>query len=87
MTTAKKLSGLALATAAAGLFAVAPIAANAAGEAGTEIHCYGANSCKGQSACKTANNACSGQNACKGQGFVAAASEEECTNAGGRLEE
>ena len=28
------------------------------------------NSCKGQSACKSANNACKGQNSCKGKGFV-----------------
>lgn len=87
MATAKKLSGLALATAAAGLFAIAPMAANASEGEEAKIHCYGANSCKGTSACKTANNACAGQNACKGQGFVMAKSEEECTNAGGKLEE
>jgi hypothetical protein len=28
------------------------------------------NSCKGQSACKSANNACKGQNSCKGKGFL-----------------
>jgi hypothetical protein len=31
--------------------------------------CYGVNSCKGQSDCKSANHACKGQNSCKGQGF------------------
>ena len=28
------------------------------------------NSCKGKSACKTANISCKGQNSCKGQGFM-----------------
>ena len=31
--------------------------------------CYGINSCKGQSDCKSASHACKGQNSCKGQGF------------------
>ena len=31
--------------------------------------CYGVNSCKGQSDCKSASHACKGQNSCKGQGF------------------
>ncbi|MGO9484048.1 MAG: hypothetical protein ACLPX9_05635 [Rhodomicrobium sp.] len=32
--------------------------------------CIGANSCKGQGACKSASNSCKGQNACKGKGFL-----------------
>jgi hypothetical protein len=33
-------------------------------------HCVGANACKGQGACKTANNACKGLNGCKGLGYL-----------------
>ena len=66
MNTAKKLTGLLLATAAAGLFATAPVV-SAAEEA--KVHCEGVNSCKGKSACKTATNACKGMNSCKGKGM------------------
>jgi hypothetical protein len=62
-----KISGLALAAAAAAHFTVASVAG--AGEEG-KVHCEGVNSCKGTSACKTANNACKGQNTCKGMGAV-----------------
>lgn len=72
MMNAKKLTGLALATAAAGLFATAGIpAANAAKHEGeTKVHCDGVNSCKGTSACQTASSACKGQNSCKGKGWM-----------------
>ena len=69
MKLTKKLSGVALATAAAGLFAVtaaAPIVAQTA----DMVKCEGVNGCKGKGACKTAKNACKGQNGCKGQGFT-----------------
>lgn len=81
MHSNKKLSGVVLATAAAGLFALAPVVAHAGTEAG--VKCVGGNACKGTSACKTASNACAGQNACKGQGFVMTESEEACTELGG----
>ena len=69
MITAKKLTGLALATAASGLFVTAAIpTASAADEA--KVHCEGVNSCKGQSACQSAHNACKGQNSCKGKGWL-----------------
>ena len=83
MSSNKKLSGVVLATAAAGLFALAPVVTYGGTEAG--IKCVGANSCKGTSACKTATNSCAGQNACKGQGFVTAESEEACTELGGTV--
>jgi hypothetical protein len=68
-TPAKKLTGVALATAAAMVFSLAPLAAShAADEA--KGKCEGINSCKGTSQCKTANNNCAGQNKCKGQGFL-----------------
>jgi hypothetical protein len=63
-----KMSGAALATAAAMLFSVAPLANAAANDA--KVKCEGVNSCKGKSACATAKNSCAGQNACKGQGYV-----------------
>lgn len=74
----KKLTGIALATAAAGMFAmaaVAPVSAQAA-----KVKCEGVNGCKGQGDCKGAKNACKGQAACKGQGFKEM-SQAECDKA------
>jgi hypothetical protein len=62
------LSSVALAAAAAVMFSTVAISTASADEA--KVHCSGVNSCKGQSACKSANNACKGQNSCKGKGFV-----------------
>ena len=77
-------TGLAIATAAAALFALgAAPAAHAGDDAG--VKCAGVNSCKGTSDCKTAKNDCKGQNACKGQGWVKKSSAEECTQAGGNV--
>ena len=77
-------TGAALAVAAAGafygLYKSVDVLVPAA-EAG-EIACYGANACKGQSACTTAFNACNGQNQCKGQGFVNLP-EKQCYAKGG----
>ena len=64
-----KNSGLAAATAAAMLFSTAMVGTAVAGT-DAKVSCAGVNSCKGQSACKTANNACKGQNSCKGKGFL-----------------
>ena len=87
MMTAKKLTGLALATAAAGLFAagIAPVmAAKHMGEA--KVHCDGVNACKGQSACQTANSACKGQNSCKGKGWMFL-SKAECDAAQAKMKQ
>ena len=81
MSTTKKVSGLALATAAAGLFAMAPMGATAA-EA--KVQCMGVNACKGHSACKTANSSCKGQNSCKGQGWLELTAAE-CEAQGGEV--
>jgi hypothetical protein len=82
----KKSAGVAVALAAASLFAVAaPAVAEEAAAAG--VHCTGVNECKGHGACKTAENACKGQNACKGKGVVDAASKEECESKGGKVAE
>ncbi|MBI2994520.1 MAG: hypothetical protein HYY48_10155 [Gammaproteobacteria bacterium] len=81
------LSGIALATMAAGLFAM-NIAANAGEEksAGSEmVHCMGVNACKGHSSCKGADNACAGQNSCKGKGYVEM-SKKACEQIGGKAE-
>jgi uncharacterized membrane protein len=70
----KNTTGVALATAAAMLFGTALTSTASAADApkadAAKIHCTGVNSCKGQSACKSANNACKGQNSCKGKGFL-----------------
>jgi hypothetical protein len=85
MITAKKLTGLALATAAAGLFATAVIStASAAEEA--KVHCDGVNACKGESACQSANNACKGQNNCKGKGWLYL-SKADCDAAKAKLKQ
>ena len=86
MISKKKLSGLAIATAAAGLFAAASIPSLAvAAEAGM-VNCTGVNACKGKSSCKTADNACKGLNSCKGKGMVEM-SEKDCKTKGGKTEE
>jgi hypothetical protein len=63
-----KSAGVAVATAAALLFARGAVDTATATEA--KLSCFGVNTCKGQSACKSARNDCKGQNACKGLGFV-----------------
>jgi hypothetical protein len=73
----QKISGAAIAVAAAGLLFTAGVGSvSAADEA--KIHCAGVNACKGKSECKSAKSECKGQNACKGQG-VTSMSEKECT--------
>ncbi len=79
-------SGAVLATAAfalavSGTHFATTSAAVAAEEA---VKCSGVNSCKGTSACKTANSSCKGLNSCKGQGFVEL-SKAECDAQGGTV--
>ena len=50
--------------------------------AGDKVHCYGINSCKSNTDCKTATNECKGQNSCKAKGFKAATAKE-CLNKDG----
>ncbi|MET3667611.1 hypothetical protein [Caulobacter sp. 1776] len=74
---------------AAALFALTNMAvatpASAAPKAKAEtVHCYGINTCKGTSDCKTAKNDCKGQNDCKGMGFKATTAKA-CAKAGGSL--
>ena len=80
----KKLTGIVLATAAAGLFATATVPAFAAKHEG-KVNCMGVNGCKGKSDCATATNACKGQNACKGKGMMEM-SAKDCTAKKGTYE-
>jgi hypothetical protein len=77
-------TNLAIAAAAAALFATGTIALVSA-PADAAVKCVGANACKGQSACKTANSSCKGLNACKGQGFSELPDAAACQAAGGKV--
>ena len=86
MNQAKKLSGVALATATATLMltgiTVSSIA-NAAPKV-AQVKCSGINSCKGKSACATATTACAGANSCKGKGWIKT-SAKNCKAKGGKI--
>jgi len=82
MITVKKTTGVALAAAAATMFAVAPMSVTAGEKAGK---CFNVNSCKGTSACATATSSCAGQNSCAGQGWVKR-TKSDCEDAGGKFE-
>ena len=84
MTIVRTSMSLAAAAAVVAISAAAPTAATAAKAGGAKIHCYGINTCKGTSDCKTAKNECRGQNDCKGMGFKEVTSKQ-CTAAGGSL--
>lgn len=83
MTKTNKLTGIALATAAAAMFAGAP--AHAGESEGNMVKCMGVNACKGHSSCQTANSSCKGLNDCKGQGWVKV-SKQACEQLGGEVE-
>jgi uncharacterized membrane protein len=78
-------SGATLAAAAAALFLAGAVSAPTASAQGGEGKCFGANACKGHSACKTASSTCKGHNACKGQGFTMS-SQAACEKAKGKFE-
>lgn len=80
----KTPKGVFLATAAASLFALAPVAHAASEEA--LIHCTGINACKGQGRCGNAEHSCKGANACKGQGILPM-TQKECETKGGKSKE
>ena len=81
MSIVRKTTGVALAMAAATMFATAPMTVSASSHWGK---CVGGNSCKGLGECKTATNACMGQNSCKGKGFKEM-SKADCDEAGGEF--
>ena len=78
-----KITGAAMAIAAASMFATAP-ATVLASSADSKVHCYGVNKCKGHNDCKTDKNACKGHASCKGQGFVSM-SKHACDEIGGKV--
>ena len=82
MITAKKTTGVAIAAAAAAMFAIAPMSVSAGEVAGK---CFNVNSCKGTSACATATTSCAGQNSCAGQGWIKH-TKTDCEGAGGKFE-
>jgi uncharacterized membrane protein len=82
-----KVTGAMLATAVALIFAGNVQAADTsspAPAASSQVKCVGGNSCKGQSACQSAQSSCKGQNACKGKGYVITPTAKECVAAGGK---
>lgn len=82
-----KMSSIAIATVAAGLFALnGPIAAAEKDNSTETVHCVGVNACKGMSDCHTAESSCAGQNSCKGKGYVEM-SRKTCQQIGGKVEE
>jgi hypothetical protein len=85
MTAMRKTSGMAIATAAAALFAAGALGTTSAAADDAKVHCVGINACMGQGSCKQASHSCKGQNACKGQGWVAS-SGADCTAKGGKIE-
>jgi uncharacterized membrane protein len=86
MITLKTGAGFAASAAIVALSAAAPIAPAFAQGGAAKVHCYGINSCKGTSDCKTGAHECKGQNDCKGQGFKALTTKE-CSAAGGSTTE
>ena len=85
MITARSGVSIAATAALLALSALSPTApALAKGEV-AKVHCYGVNTCKGTSDCKTAKNECKGMNDCKGHGFKEMTAQQ-CTTAGGTLE-
>jgi len=84
MSAPRKMAGVTIAAAAAVLF-LAGCTSQTVPVQQAEVKCAGINSCKGQSACKTASSSCKGLNSCKGQGWLPAASAEECAAQGGSV--
>ena len=83
MSAKQKLSGAALAVAAAGFIGAGAMTTLATpAVAGDNVKCYGVNSCKGHNDCAGENNSCKGMGSCKGQGFLVM-SAEECESKGG----
>lgn len=85
MSNTKKITGAALALAAAGLMGISTLSmAEGKGAQAKSVHCHGVNSCKGHNDCKSASNACKGKASCKGKGFVSM-SKSACDNIGGKI--
>ena len=85
---APKMTGVALALAAAGIISGCQSTSGTTPTASADttdlVHCYGVNACKGHNDCGTAENSCAGKAACKGHGFVAT-TEKSCGDIGGKV--
>lgn len=83
-----KLRGALIASAALGLLAASPAAAESDSDGG-QVKCAGINSCAGKGECAAADGShdCGGKNSCKGKGWVSVDSADECTAKGGTLVE
>lgn len=79
------VSGSSIAVAAVALAMSGISLAPANAKMAKSVHCVGVNSCKGQSACKSAKNACKGQNSCKGMGWLPEKSAKACHKLGGKV--
>lgn len=85
MSAKKKLSGTALAVAAAGFVGYMSLATVASPTmAADNVKCHGVNSCKGQNDCAGEHNSCKGMGSCKGQGFLMM-SQGDCDTKGGTV--
>ena len=67
----KALTGALLAAAVGAMFLTSPVFAQESSGSTSQatVKCVGANSCKGQSACKGGNHGCKGQNPAKARGL------------------
>lgn len=87
MSTTIKRSAMAVAATAAGLLLAGCASSGAqemASSADSTVKCAGVNSCKGQTACKSASNSCKGQNSCKGEGWLKM-DKGDCEAKGGKI--
>jgi hypothetical protein len=74
-----------IAASIAGLVAMIGAMATAGVVYAEGVQCTGINACKGQGECGGESHGCGGKNACKGLGWVAKATETDCTGAGGTI--
>ncbi|MCK5809685.1 MAG: hypothetical protein KAH00_01285 [Cocleimonas sp.] len=94
MDSIKKVSGIALASAAAtlllagcsatGYSSAAKPAMKAQKASVGKVECSGIHSCKGKSSCQTATSGCKGLNSCKGKGWVPE-TKANCLSKGGKV--
>jgi hypothetical protein len=92
MNSVKKISSIALASAAATLLLASCSSTGGYTAAKPEmqkasmakVECSGINSCKGTSSCQTANSTCKGHNSCKGKGWIPE-TKANCLKKGGKV--
>ncbi|MPV85921.1 BufA2 family periplasmic bufferin-type metallophore [Ostreibacterium oceani] len=84
MQTVKNKTTLAIAISAAAMISGLAVSTTAQADE-TKGKCMGANECKGQTACATAEGSCAGTNSCAGKGWIVT-TEAECAEKGGEFE-